>query len=243
MKKYITVSFIITLVISTSQMSYGQGLKGLLGKAKEVVSGENSITEIEAGKGLKQALDIGVDEAVNQLSQEKGYLESPYKILLPEEADKVVKKLSLVPGFENLETNLVNKMNEAAEIAAVKAGPIFKDAILEITFDDALNILSGEEDAATRYLEQKSYQKLYDVFLPVIQGALDEVNARDLWRGAVQAYNKLPLVRDTNPELDDHVNNKALEGMFSLIETKEEGIRNNVDQRTTDLLKKVFGEK
>ena len=243
MKKYISASLIVTSLLFVCQISYGQGLKGLLGKAKEVVTGDKNITENEAGKGLKQALDMGVEEAVNQLSQENGYLDSPYKILLPEEAEKVVKKLTLVPGFENLETNLVNKMNEAAEIAAVKAGPIFKDAILEITFDDALNILSGENDAATRYLENKSHQKLYDAFLPVIQGALDEVNARDLWRGAVQAYNKLPLVRDANPELDDHVNRKALEGMFSLIETKEEGIRNNVDQRTTDLLRKVFGDK
>ena len=59
----------------------------------------------------------------------------------------------------------------------------------------------------------------------------------------VQAYNNLPFVKDLNPELDDHVNNKALVGLFSLIAKKEDGIRENVDQRNTELLKKVFGNK
>lgn len=213
---------------------------GILKKAKEVVSGESSLTQDEAGLGLKEALNIGVQSAVDQLSEEKGYLDSPYKILLPEEAQKVVSKLKVVPGFDNIERDLVLKMNEAAELSAKKATPIFVDAIKEITFEDALNILKGEDDAATRYLEQKSREKLYTAFLPVIQDALDEVGARVIWNKAVTAYNQIPFVSKTNPELDDHVNDKALDGLFGLIEVKEGGIRNNVDQRTSDLLKKVF---
>ena len=122
-----------------------------------------------------------------------------------------------------------------------KATPIFVDAVKSITFDDAMNILAGEKDAATMYLKDKSYQNLYDAFKPVIQDALDEVNAREYWRSVVNAYNKIPFVKSVNPELDDHVNSKALVGMFSLIAKKEEGIRDNVDQRNTELLRKVFG--
>jgi len=109
-----------------------------------------------------------------------------------------------------------------------------------MSFDDAMNILTGEDDAATGYLKNKSYEKLYKEFMPVIVSSLDEVNARDYWRSVVNVYNSLPLVKDVNPELDDHVNKSALNGMFSLIEKKEEGIRNNADQRSTKLLKDVF---
>ena len=147
----------------------------------------------------------------------------------------------MIPGFEDVEDKLVAKMNEAAETAAKKATPIFTDAVRSISFDDAMKILKGADDEATLYLKDKSYTKLYDEFMPVIGSALDEVNAREYWSTVVTAYNKLPFVKDVNPALDDHVNTKALVGLFGLIAKKEEGIRNNVKERNSDLLKKVFG--
>ena len=123
-----------------------------------------------------------------------------------------------------------------------KRHQFFVDAITEMSFTDAKEILFGEDDAATRYLDNSSRSKLYDTFLPVIQEALDEVNARTYWTSVVEKYNKLPFVKKVNPELDDHVNNKALDGMFGLIEVKEKGIREDVDQRTSPLLKDVFSK-
>lgn len=214
---------------------------GILNKAKKAAGINVPLTEEEAAEGLKEALSKGATVASDQLSAENGYLDSPYKILLPEEARSVVGKLKNIPGFENVESDLIMKMNEAAEIAASKAGPIFISAIKKMTVRDAINIVTGEKNAGTLYLENTTRQPLSDEFLPVIQAALDEVNARSLWKSAVTAYNKIPFVRKTNPELDQHVNNKALDGMFSLIEKKEEGIRNNADERTSAILKKVFG--
>ncbi|MFT4535387.1 MAG: hypothetical protein ACJA1A_001379 [Saprospiraceae bacterium] len=232
------LSFILLFAVNTSTAQFGSILK----KAENVLKGEPVISKDEVANGLKEALDQGIAKAVDKLSAEDGYLKSQYKIEIPSEAEKVISKVKMVPGFENVERDLIEKMNRAAESAAKKASPIFIDAVKQISFDDALNILSGEDDAATTYLKDKSYKKLYDAFMPVIVSALDEVNAREYWKKTVTAYNKLPFVSDVNPELDDHVNNKALVGMFSLIAVKEEGIRNNVDQRNTDLLKKVFGK-
>ncbi len=237
-KNITLLSFILLLAINTSTAQFGNVLK----KAESVLKGEPVISKDEVADGLKEALDQGIAQAVDKLSAEDGYLKSQYKIEIPSEATKVISKVKMVPGFENIEHDLIEKMNRAAESAAKKATPIFVDAVKQISFDDALNILSGEDDAATDYLKEKSYQKLYDAFMPVIISALDEVNARSYWKKAVNAHNKLPFVKDVNPELDDHVNNKALVGMFSLIAKKEEGIRNNVDQRNTELLKKVFGK-
>jgi len=239
MKNIIKLSTLIFLLFGSTVTNAQFG--NILDKAEKVLKGESPLSKDDAASGLKQALDQGIEEAVDKLSAEDGYLKSAYKVELPREAQKIIKKVSLLPGFENVEKDLIVKMNRAAESAAKKATPIFIDAVKQITFEDALDILGGDDDAATGYLKDKSYASLYDAFMPVIVSSLDEVNARTYWEKVVTAYNKIPLVKDVNPKLDDHVNTKALLGLFKLIAKKEEGIRNNVDQQNTELLRKVFG--
>lgn len=235
-------SLFLFAALLLSQFAQAQ-LGGVLKKAKDVVTtGGGGLSQDEAGNGLKEALNAGIGEAVDFLSAKDGYFKSPYKILVPDEAQKVVSKLKNVPGFNNIEADLTERMNRAAEIAATKAKPIFVAAIKGLTFQDAMNILLGNQDAATRYLEKTTFEKLYAEFKPVIQKSLDEVNAREYWKSAVTTYNKLPFVDKTNPELDDHVTRKALSGMFSLVEKKEKGIRSDVNLRNTDLLRKVFAK-
>lgn len=226
------------LVSQFAQAQFGK----ILDKAKDKVGLDVPLSQEEAGNGLKEALNKGISEAVDFLSAKDGYFASPYKILLPEEAQTVVKKLKAVPGFSNVEADLTERMNRAAEDAATKAKPIFVNAIKKLSFQDALNILTGNPDAATRYLEKTTFQPLYGEFKPIIQTSLDKVNAREYWQTAVTAYNKIPLVTKTNPELDDHVTQMALKGMFSLVEKKEKNIRTDVGQRDSDLLKKVFSK-
>ncbi len=233
------LTMILALTIATSPIQAQLG--NLLNKAKDALSG-TGLTDDEIGMGLKEALNIGTGEAVDFLSAEDGFYKSAYQIALPEEAQTVVKKLSMVPGFNDLETKLIERMNRAAELAVVKAKPIFVSAIKNLTFKDVTNILMGEKDAATQYLERTTKEQLYGEFQPIIAAALDEVNARSLWKEAVTAYNKLPLVKKTNPDLDDHVTNKSLDGVFGLIEKKEEGIRTDVSQRSSDILQKVFSK-
>lgn len=217
-----------------------QGLKGFLKKAKDQITGTSDGEEV--GLGLKEALNTGVGEAVSFLSAEDGYYKSAYKILLPEDVQKVTSKLKAVPGFANVEDDLIEKMNRAAEDAASKAKPIFVDAIKKMTFKDAMNLLMGEKDAATRYLESSTFEQLYEAFKPVVIESLDKVNAREYWRNATTAYNKIPFVKKTNPELDDYVTRSALGGMFGMIEKKELDIRENPAVRSTELLQKVFAQ-
>ncbi len=238
-------TMMLMLVVALSLPAFGQ-LKGTLGKlrkqAEDIVSGETPLSQEEVGAGLKEALNIGVGEAVSFLSAEDGYLGSSYKILVPEEAQNVVSKLKNVPGFGDVEQQLEEKMNRAAELAVAKAKPIFVDAITQLTFQDAMSLLMGDKDAATRYLERTTTQSLTDAFLPIIQESLDEVNAREYWRSAVTAYNRIPFVQKTNPELDQHVTEKALVGLFGLVEVKERDIRDNTALRNTELLQKVFAK-
>jgi Protein of unknown function (DUF4197) len=239
-KKLLPLAFFM-LIFSFANAQFKDALNKAKAKVEDTVQG-GGLSQEEVGKGLKEALNNGVGEAADFLSKKDGYMLSAYKILLPDEAQKVVKKLKMVPGFENVEANLVEKMNRAAEDAAVKAKPIFLSAIKSMTFKDAMNILMGNNDAATRYLESATFKQLYGEFMPIIQESLDKVGAREYWRTAVTAYNKIPLVEKTNPELDDHVNRKALSGLFGLVEMKEADIRTNVSFRNSDLLKKVFAQ-
>jgi hypothetical protein len=201
---------------------------------------QQPLTAEEVGRGLKEALNFGISEGVQKLSARDGYFKSPYKILLPAEAQKVADKLKTIPGFSEVENEILQRLNRAAEDAATKAKPIFVDAIKQMTFQDAFDILTGADNAATGYLRQSTYRKLYEAFNPVIIRSLDKVKARTYWRDAVNAYNNIPLVKKMNPSLDDYVTTQALSGLFSMVEVKEKKIRDDVSQRTTDLLRRVF---
>ena len=231
-------AFFMLLSLSLFTGCSSQTLGGILEEANDILSGP--LTDEQIGQGLKQALNKGVDESVSFLSQEDGYYDSAYKILLPAEAQKVTSKLQAIPGFSDVEEILIEKLNRAAEDAASKAGPIFLGAIKQMTFRDVTDILMGEDDAATRFLERTTYDSLYQEFNPVIVSSLDEVNARSYWRDAINAYNKLPFVQKVNPELDDYVTQQALTGLFALVEKKEASIRENPAERTTELLRRVF---
>lgn len=215
-----------------------QELQSVLGS----ITSSGALTNQEIGLGLKEALSIGIGEGSDKLSQLNGYLESPYKILLPEEAQKVVDKLKIIPGFTDVEQKLVTRLNRAAEEAAVGAKDIFVGSIKQMSFQDALGILQGEKNAATSFLERTTYTELSNKFNPIIRTALEEVQAQQLWGEIVTKYNTLPFVNKVNPDLGDHVTTKALIGLFDMVEQKELKIRTDISSRTSDLLRKVFAK-
>ena len=205
-----------------------------------VLNSQNPSNE-EVGGGLKEALTLGISNGADVLSAPDGYFKSAYKILLPPEARKVTEKLQGIPGFDQVENIVLEKLNRGAEDAASKAKPIFMAAIRQMSFADAWHILTGGKGAATSYLKEKTYENLYAEFNPVIVESLDKFQARKYWGDAVNVYNKIPFTQQkVNPKLDDYVTTEALKGLFSMVEQKENDIRENPIERTTALLKKVF---
>ncbi len=202
--------------------------------------GAGALTEADMAAGLKEALNIGIGEGADQLSAVDGYFKSPYKILLPPEARKITDRLQGIPGFSDVEAEILQRINRGAEDAAKKAKPIFVNAIKQMTFADVTNILMGADDAATQYLNRTTRNALYQEFSPVIIESLDKFQARKYWSDAVTAYNRIPLVERANPNLDDYVTNQALDGLFGMVAKEELNIRKNVSARTSDLLRRVF---
>lgn len=131
-------------------------------------------------------------------------------------------------------------INRAAEDAVKEATPIFVDAVKQMTFTDAKNILMGADNSATSYLQNTTSSALYTKFNPVIKNSFAKVGADKIWNQIITKYNSIPLVKKVNPNLTDYTTNKAMEGVFKMIAVEEKDIRNNLSSRTSDLLKKVF---
>jgi hypothetical protein len=197
-------------------------------------------TGLDIAAGLRQALDFGIDKQVSKLTVENGfYNNSLVKILLPSELQKVDKTLRDI-GLSSLADEGLKILNRAAEDAVGEATPIFVDAVRQITFSDAKNILLGNNTAATAYLEARTSNALYAKFNPVIRNSFSKVGADQIWNNIITTYNSIPFVNQVNPDLTDYVTTEALKGVYTMIGVEEQEIRTKISSRTTTLLQQVF---
>ncbi len=201
---------------------------------------QQGLSNAQIASGLKEALNQGIDKQVSKLMAPDGfYKDQMVRILLPPELKKVDKTLRDL-GMGKLADKGIKLLNTAASDAVKEAKPIFVEAITTMTFDDAKNILLGNQTAATDYLKQKTQQQLYAKFKPQVKKSLQKVKADEIWQQIISRYNQIPFVEKVNPDLTDYVTKKAIAGVYLKISVEEQKIRKNAQERTTDLLKKVF---
>ncbi|BDX39408.1 hypothetical protein CYCD_27630 [Tenuifilaceae bacterium CYCD] len=238
MKKNIIASLILLTTISiSSQAQILKKAKGLVDQGKK-----GNFTEQEAVSGIKEALSKGTVKGAEMVSKKDGYFgDAEIKIPFPPEAKTIEEKLRAI-GMGKKVDEAVLSINRAAEDAAVKAKDIFLVAIKEMTVKDAINIVKGNDNAATQYLKTHTSAELKKQFTPIIEESLKKVNATKYWSNVINAYNKIPMVKKMNPNLTEYVTDKAIEGLFVKIAKEEKEIRKNPIARTSDLLKKVFGK-
>ncbi len=191
--------------------------------------------------GLKQALDIGARNAIDNVSQTDGYLSNDLiRIPLPPAFDKVsslMRKIGLSAQADQFEQSL----NRAAEKAAPAATEILVDAIQNMSIDDATKVLSGPNNAATEYFKTQTSAQLTQLFKPTVASSLNEVGSTKYYNDLSQQLAAVPLIGEqVNVDLTDYVTQQALEGLFAIIALEEKKIRENPAARTTELLKQVF---
>jgi len=207
----------------------------------EASTQEVPLTRAEVVQGLKDALARGISRGTAVAGAKNGYLGNPrLRIPFPEEVGQVeqaLRKIGLGDEVERFERQL----NRSAEKAASRAKPVFIKAITSMTIRDAFEILNGEPDAATRYLQRTTGAELRAEFQPIISDKLKETSATRYYGDIVKRYNRLPLVKKVDPDLDAYATDKAIEGLFLLIAEEEANIRANPRARTTQLLRRVFG--
>ncbi|GEM_PF-198415 len=195
----------------------------------------------DAALGVKDALLQGIRKGVGIVSVTDGFFKNPaIKIPLPKEAAVVESTLRKI-GMGSKVDEAILSMNRGAEDAAKSATNIFVDAIKQMSITDALNIVKGNDNACTQYLQNKSTSNLKTAFSPIVAASLEKTQATKYWSEVMSTYNKVPFVKKVNPNLNEYVTEKAIEGLFKMVAQEEASIRSNPSMRTTDILKKVFG--
>lgn len=227
-----------------------------------------TLTNEAVSNGLQCTLLKGVDTATTNLSALNGYfLDEVVKLYLPDEAENLINGLKSQKVFgsnlgeqaynlllKDIYEDLILSLNRSAEDAASSALDIFVNSILDISFDDAMNILNGADTAATHYLRLNTYTELKGSFSPIIDESLNKdliggLSTNEIWGNFVSAYNSItdnvafqllnvPTLPDES--LGEYATGKALSGLFVKVANEEYLIRQNVSHQVNDLLQRVF---
>ena len=225
------------LQLTPAHAQFGDLLQGI----KKAVGLGGGLTEEKIVEGLKEALEIGTRNAVETVSKVGGYYENPkIRIPLPGAVQKA-EKLVRAAGYGTQLDAFEMSMNRAAETAAPAAKDIFWDAIKKMKVADARKILQGQDNEATLYFKDKTYNRLGEIFKPMVHNAMSEVGVTKSYQELQKTVQSIPFVGTWTFDLDEYVKNGALEGLFLMLGEEEKKIRQDPTARVTDLLKEVFG--
>jgi hypothetical protein len=214
--------------------------------------------------GLREALNKGVKVAISRLGREDGYFgNNLVKIPMPEKLALVDKGLRKA-GMGKYADDFILAMNRAAEKAVPETAKIFADTIAQMSIDDAKQILTGPDDAATAYFRDKSGPSLEAAILPIVKEYTEETKVTMYYKRMMGAYDTYgaPLVESSGVskylgavgmsteetkydarDLDGYITGKGVDGLFRVVAEEEEKIRTEPAARTSELLEKVFGTK
>ena len=199
------------------------------------------LSETKIGEGLKEALKVGIDNAVKLTGKTDGFFKNEaIKIPVPEKLQMLDKGLRAV-GLGKPVDDFVLSMNRAAEAAAPQARDIFVNAIVGMSFNDTMKIYNGGNTSATEFFKAKTSPALREKFLPVIRKSLGQYNVSAKYNEVVAKYRSLPFSsKYPVPDAEQYVLDKTLNGLFTVLGQEETKIRTQPAARVTDLLKQVF---
>ena len=215
-----------------------QAQLGPLGKRLGLKRGP--LSEEQVASGLKEALQVGTGNSVRLTGRVDGYFRNEaIKIPMPAQLRTIEKRLRQV-GYGRQVDDFILSMNRAAEHAAPRAKDIFFNAIRQLTFDDARQLLSGGDSAATEYFRRKTSDELTVAFRPVVEQSMNEVGVTRQYKDLTRRAQSVPFVRIQTVDLEAYVVTKALDGLFHVLSEEEKKIRTDPAARVTSLLKEVF---
>lgn len=203
---------------------------------------DTTLGDTKIGQGLKKALEVGIDNTVKLTGKTDGFFgNESIKILLPENLRKAEKLLRRV-GYDKKIDSFILSMNRAAETAAPFAKDIFLNALMDMTFDDVRGIFEGGDTAATSYFKTKTYNKLVEIFTPLVVKSLDQHEVTGQYRKVFGRFTSLPFLGGSGSDfnIESYVIGKALDGLFTVLGNQEKQIRTDPAARVTDLLREVF---
>lgn len=212
-------------------------------KPKDPSGGASGLTEQKAASGIKEALRVGAENAVSLTGRTDGYFKNEaIKILLPDKL-KMAEKGLRIAGMGRPVDDFVLSMNRAAETAAPFAKNIFRDAILQMTLDDARKLVTGGDTSATDFFRDKTGDKLREAFRPPVEKAMADNGVLQAYQRVTGGLGSLPFGKTETLDISSYVVGKSLDGLFYMLAQEEKKIRKDPVAQTTSLLKEVFGGK
>jgi Protein of unknown function (DUF4197) len=200
-----------------------------------------SLSNADASAGLKKALDQGINVAVGKLGVPDGFLKNPQvKIDLPPKFAKAESMMRMLGAGDQLD-QLVTSMNRAAEAAVPESKALLKQALKQMSVEDAKRILTGGDDAATQYFKQATYAPLKAKFSPIISRETEKVKLSQTYEAAAKKAVALGILKPEDATLQSYVTDKTLDGLFLMMAEEERAIRKDPLGQASSLLKKVFG--
>lgn len=234
-----TTAFVLILMMilpCAAQANWGVLLE------KAGLTSKSTLNDSKIGRGIKEALSVGIDKAVAQTSKKDGYFADPQiKIPVPEKL-KIMDSLLRKTGFGSKMDEFILSMNRAAESAAPHAKNVFVESIAAMSIDDAQAVWKGGDTAATDFFRAKSGPELTKIYKPLVTQSMSQYQVTQKYQGLIAKYNSLPLAQKFKaPEIEQYVTEKALDGLFKVAAQQEKAIRRDPAARATSLLKEVFG--
>ena len=237
------------LVVSVTARAQSWGeignslLKGL-GDSGTQQQGGSALGSDEVVAGLREALARGSEIVVAELGREDGFLARPeVRIPLPGPLESIgsgMRRFGLGGYVDTFETSL----NRAAERAVPEALELLLETVRSMSIDDAMGILEGPDDAATRYFRQRNEAQLEARFLPIVREATSQVGVTEAYKGMLaQAGMAAQLFDPNSVDIDRYVTGEAIDGLFLLLAREEQRIREDPVARSSELLRRVFGSR
>lgn len=200
-----------------------------------------SLSNAEANSGLKEALVQAASKAVGKLGSTDGFLKNPQvRIPLPDNLKKAEKAMRMF-GMGDQADELVLKMNRAAEAAVPEAKALLVDSVKKMSVQDAKDILTGGDDAATKYFKKTTSAPMAAKFLPIVKKATENVQLAQQYNKFAQLGSNYGLVSKDQASLEQYVTQKTLDGVYLMMAEEEKAIRKDPMGQASSLLKKVFG--
>lgn len=198
------------------------------------------LSNLDAGNGMKAALERGSSEAVSKLGAENGFLgNDKVKIPLPKLLEQARPVLKMTGRGQQLD-DLVIAMNRAAEAAVPMAKPLLLDAVKSMSLADAKKILTGGETSVTDFFREKTSGKLEVKFMPIVKQVTDRSDLSGKYNGAMGQLTKLGIMGQ-QASVEEYVTQRAVDGLYTMIAEEEKAIRRDPIGTGSKIIGKVFG--
>ena len=212
---------------------------GLLWRQADAQLG--ALTDSDATAGLKGALEAGATSAVKLLGRQDGFWgNDKLRIPLPDWLRRSEKMLKLAGFGKDLDA-LKLGVNRAAEQAVPQAQELLVNAVKSMTVTDAKAILTGGDDSVTKFFAGKTRAPLAERFLPVVRQTTEKIGLAQQYNSLVDQAGALGLGGSGVVRIENHVTDKALDGLYFMIGEEERRIRSNPLGASSAIVRKVFG--